>query len=235
MEDVLEINNPDTIFDLVSDGNQVLVFMEPDEPVHMLFALPEGFVREVMDSPYSHFQDFGEFSVLFLKLGKGKLLSIISPDVVVLVGASPRLAERKSIHSSLVKEIVDFVNTHRDVEGESLAEMSRIKRELLQASRSIEDMYRAHLDYFPPHEGYLLLNTSRNLRWKAFEVEDRREEKKVSLLKPVRRFRRLEYLTLGVAGMIFIGFLDNTILRIAGGLILLVLLLYLIRRSESLE
>jgi len=235
MDDVLEINNPDTIFDLVSDGNQVLVFMDPGEPLHMLFALPEGFVQEVMDSPYSHFQDFGDFSILFLKLENGRLLSVISPDVVVFIGASPRLAEGKSIHSALVREIVDFVKSHGNPDVQTFEEMGRIRREFLQAARAIEDMYRMHMDYFPPHEGYMLLNSSRGLRWKAFDLEDRREALRLNLLKPVRRFRRLEYLLLGIAGMILIGLVDNQIFRIGAGLMLMLSLIYLVRRSEPLE
>ncbi len=238
IDDVLEINNPDTIFDLVSDGNQVLVFMAPDEPLHMLFPLPEGFVKEVMDSPYSHFQDFGDFSMLFLKLGKGRMLSIISHDVVVIVGMEARLVEKKSIHGALVWEIVDFIRRHSgNPEGDSFREMGRWKRELVNLSRAIEDMYRLNLNYFSPQEGYLLMKVARESRWRALDLEDRREEMRLELLKPVRRFKSIEYLLLALAGVVVAGFFESQMIRIGAGVLLLLMMLYLVRRppSDSLE
>ncbi len=234
IDDVLEINNPDTIFDLVSDGNQVLVFMDPDEPLHVLFPLPEGFAKEVMDSPYSHFQDFGDFSMLFLKLGEGRMLSIISPDVVVIVGARARLVEKKSIYSSLIREIIDFVKSHLGgLEGGSFEEMGRWRRELLNLSRALEEMYRLNLNYFSPQEGYLLMKVAREARWRAIDLEDRREEMRLNLLRPVRRFRSLEYLLLTLAGIVVAGFIESQIIRLGAGIALLLVMLYLIRRSPS--
>ena len=238
IEDVLEINNPDTIFDLVSDGNQVLVFMSPDEPINILFPLPEGFVKEVMDSPYSHFQDFGDFSVLFLKLDGGRMLSLISHDIVVIVGGEARLPDRRSIHGSLVQEIIDFVRRHSgDFEGDSFQEMGRKKRELLNLARAIEEMYRLNLNYFSPQEAYLLMKVARESRWRAMELEDRREEMRLHLLKPVRRFRSMENLLLVMAGIVVVGFFESQMVRLVAGAILLLVMLYLMRKpsSDSLE
>ncbi len=238
IEDVLEINNPDTIFDLVSDGNQVLVFMSPDEPINILFPLPEGFVKEVMDSPYSHFQDFGDFSVLFLKLDGGRMLSLISHDIVVIVGGEARLPDRRSIHGSLVQEIIDFVRRHSgDFEGDSFQEMGRKKRELLNLARAIEEMYRLNLNYFSPQEAYLLMKVARESRWRAMELEDRREEMRLRLLKPVRRFRSMENLLLVMAGIVVVGFFESQMVRLVAGAILLLVMLYLMRKpsSDSLE
>ncbi len=238
IEDVLEINNPDTIFDLVSDGNQVLVFMSPDEPINILFPLPEGFVKEVMDSPYSHFQDFGDFSVLFLKLDGGRMLSLISHDIVVIVGEEARLPDRRSIHGSLVQEIIDFVRRHSgDFEGDSFQEMGRKKRELLNLARAIEEMYRLNLNYFSPQDAYLLMKVARESRWRAMELEDRREEMRLHLLKPVRRFRSMENLLLVMAGIVVVGFFESQMVRLVAGAILLLVMLYLMRKpsSDSLE
>ncbi|GEM_PF-2502892 len=238
IDDVLEINNPDTIFDLVSDGNQVLVYMAPDEPLHVLFPVPEGFVGEVMESPYSHFQDFGDFSILFLRLGEGKRLFVISHDVVVVVGADARPVEKRSIHSSLVREIVDFIRAHRyGVEDMPFEKIGRAKRELFNLSRAVEEMYRLNLNYFSPQEGYLLMKMARESRWRAMDLEDRREEMRLRILKPVRRFRSLENLLLVMAGIMVAGFFEWQIVRIGAGVILLLVMIYLLRRpsSDSLE
>jgi len=235
MGDVLEVNNPDTIYDLVSEGSQVLVFLEPKEPLHLIFPLPENFVEEIFKSPYSHFQDFGDFSVLYLKLGEGRFLSIVAPDIVVIVGAPARLTNEQSIHSSLLHEILDFLKKNQVPEAHTYSEMGRIRRELLQTSRALEDLHRSIMGYLTPQEGYMLIRSAMGLKWKAFELEDKRDEMRIDLLKPVRRFKRIEYLLLGVAAMIFIGFIDQWIVKlIAGGLLLLALFL-LIRRSNPVE
>lgn len=185
-DDILEINNPDTILDAVSDGNKVIAYMRKSEPYNIIFPLDREILDRVLEQGVPGFFDFGDFGILHLKYGDKRFVGIVSPSIIIILDRKSSYPNFPSIFAALVDEIGKFVIEMGDIDNEDYQSLGQKRREIHNDITAIEDMYRVYIGAFTPQEASFLFSIINRMKNLLYQIDDRRDMLRINMLKPVR-------------------------------------------------
>ncbi len=199
----MEINNPDTVLELVSEGNKVVAYMRGSEPYHIILPIDRDILNRITEAGVPGFFDFGDFGVLYLRYMDHDFLALISPSIIIILDREATYPDFLSIFAVLVDEVGKFAQQIKVPELGDYRTLGQARREILSSVRALEEMYRSYMGAFDPQEASFLFATITRLKGLAFQIEDRREMMRIDMLKPPAGNRVQEILLFALMVVVF--------------------------------